>query len=81
MKFETLEQFVNASMINRQKWLREAATKDVATAMAYDEDFAVAVFKSVGKKGIIALARSKTGNYEEALARLTSIEFKEFQGS
>jgi hypothetical protein len=76
MKFDNLKQFTEASMINRAKWLREAFTKDVATVMEHDEDFRFAVFKSVGKQGIISLAKSKTGNYEEALARLLSIEFK-----
>lgn len=75
MKFDSLKQFTEASLINRAKWLREASTKDVATAMGHDDDFRVSVFKSVGKKGIISLAKSKTGNYEEALARLLSIEF------
>jgi len=76
MRFENLKQFIDASMINRWKWLREASTEDVATAMNFDEDFAVEVFKSVGKQGIIALAQSPVGNFEEALARLTSIEFE-----
>jgi len=48
MKFENLQQFIDANMINRWKWLREAKTKDVATAMAF----------------------------EDALKRLTSIEFE-----
>ncbi len=80
MKFDNLKQFTEASLINRAKWLREASTNDVATVMAYDEDFAVAVFKSVGKQGIISLAKSTTGNYEEALARLLSIEFEPHKG-
>jgi len=76
MKFDNLQQFTEASMINRAKWLREASTKDVATAMEHDEDFRFAVFKTIGKKGIISLVKSKTGNFEEALARLLSIEFE-----
>jgi len=76
MKFENLKQFVEASTIDRMKWLREASTEDVATAMDFDEDFAVAVFKSVGKQGIIDLAQSPTGKFDDALARLTSIEFE-----
>jgi len=76
MKFDNLKQFAEAGLLYRAKWLREASTKDVATVMGHDEDFAVAVFKSVGKQGIISLAKSKTGNFEEALARLLSIEFE-----
>jgi hypothetical protein len=76
MKLDNLKQFTEASLINRGKWLREASTKDAVTVMGYDEDFAVAVFKTVGKQGIISLAKSPTGNFEEALAMLLSIEFK-----
>ena len=49
MKFDSLKQFTEASMINRAKWLREASTKDVATVMEHDEIFRFAIFKSVGK--------------------------------
>jgi hypothetical protein len=76
MRFENLKQFIEASLINRVKWLREASTEDVATAMEFDEDFRVEVFKSVGKQGIIALAQSPIGKLDDALARLTSIEFE-----
>jgi hypothetical protein len=76
MKFDNLKQFAEASLINCAKWLREASLEDVATVMGFDEEFAVAVFKSVGKQGIIDLVQSTTGNFEEALARLLSIEFE-----
>jgi len=78
MRFENLKQFIEANMVNRMKWLREASTEDVATAMEFDEDFAVEVFRSVGKQGIIDLAQSPTGSFEDALARLTSIEFEPY---
>lgn len=69
---------MEASFVNRAKWLREASTKDIATVMEHDEDFGVAVIKTIGKngKGIKHLAKSPTGNFEEALARLLSIEFE-----
>ena len=79
MRFENLKQFIDASMVNRMKWLREAATEDVATAMEFDEEFRVEVFRSVGKQGIIALAQSPTGYIDDALERLTSIEFEPYK--
>ena len=76
MRFENLKQFIDADMINRMKWLREAATEDVATAMEFDEEFRSEVFKSVGKQGIIALMQSSIGNIDDSLRRLFSIEFE-----
>jgi len=33
MRFENLEKFTEASLINRMKWLREAPSNDVATVI------------------------------------------------
>jgi len=80
MKFESLEQFNEANLANRMKWLREADIKDVATAMEFNRKFRIKVFDSVGKEGIIDLMQSPIGNYEESSTRLLSIEFEPYLG-
>jgi len=76
MKFENLEKFSEASMINRMKWLREAPSNDVATAIKFNQNFAIEVEKTIGKQSIKSLSKYPIGNYEEALQRLILIEFE-----
>jgi hypothetical protein len=81
MKFENLEQFINASLINKAKWLREADAKDLATVMAKNSDFSVAVMETVGQEGRKTLNEAEIQNYETSLLKLMQIDFKEFQDS
>jgi len=76
MKFENLEQFINASMINKSKWLREAEVEDLATVMAKNSDFSKAVMETVGEEGRKALNESELLDYEKSLLKLTQIEFE-----
>ena len=76
MRFENLDKFAEASMINRMKWLREAPSNDVATVMKFNKNFAIEVEKTIGKQVIKSLSKYSIGNYEEALQRLISIEFE-----
>ena len=76
MKFSTLEEFINASMINKAKWLREAKVKDLATVMAKHPEFSVAVKKTIGQKGLKALDKAKLVDYETSLSKLMQIEFE-----
>jgi len=76
MRFENLDKFSEASMINRMKWLREAPSNDVATVMKFNKNFAIEVEKTIGKQVIKSLSKYSIGNYEEALQRLISIEFE-----
>jgi hypothetical protein len=81
MKFENLNQFINASMINKAKWLREANAEDLVTVMAKNPDFSVAVMETVGQEGRKTLNEAELQNYETSLLKLMQIDFKEFQNS
>jgi len=76
MKFENLEQFINASMINKAKWLREAEVDDLATVMAKHQDFSKVVMETVGEEGRKALNEAKLFDYDKSLLKLIEIEFE-----
>ena len=76
MRFENLDKFAEASMINRMKWLREAPSNDVATVMKFNKNFAIEVEKTIGKQVIKSLSKYSIENYEESLQRLILIEFE-----
>jgi hypothetical protein len=73
MKFEKLEQFIEASFINKAKWLREAEVEDLATVMPKHPEFAIAVRETIGQEGIQALDDAKLLDYEGSLKRLTRL--------
>ena len=75
MKFNTLNQFNKASLINRMKWLREAKINDVATVMKENPEFAEKVLKTIGKKGKNSLDKAKLLDYKTSLKKLLTIEF------
>ena len=78
MRFETLDQFINSSLINRMKWLREAEVEveDLAIVMVKHPEFANVVKKSVGAQGRESLSKAKILDYKTSLNKLTQIEFK-----
>ena len=75
MRFETLEQFISESFVNRAKWLREAEVDDLAAVMCKHPEFADAVRKTVSYEGRQSLDNAQILNYEKSFLRLTAIEF------
>ena len=75
MKFDNLDQFLNASVINKMKWLREAEAEDLATIMAKHSDFSKTVMETIGQEGRDTLNKAKLLDYETSLSKLLQIEF------
>ena len=75
MKFKTLDQFINASLLHKMKWLKEAEAEDLATVMARHPEFSRTVMETIGQEGRNTLNKAKLLNYETSLERLLEIEY------